>query len=219
MQSIEESLSRLQTSYIDLYQVHRWDYGTPIEETLRTLDDLVRSGKVRYIGASSMYAWQFMKALHESSCQHLERYISMQCQYNLLYREEEREMLPLCRDQGVGVVPFCPLARGMLARPSSMHQTTIRASSDPVTPAYYAEEHDKKIVARVEEMAAQKGATMSQVALRWVLDQPGVVAAAVGVTRPEQLTDLVGAFQVHLSKEEQRTLEEPYRPRPLLNVL
>eukprot|EP01112_Ceratiomyxa_fruticulosa_P008326 TRINITY_DN2156_c0_g1_i1.p1 TRINITY_DN2156_c0_g1~~TRINITY_DN2156_c0_g1_i1.p1 ORF type:complete len:327 (-),score=47.65 TRINITY_DN2156_c0_g1_i1:25-1005(-) len=218
MHSVEQSLKRLQTDHIDLYQVHRWDYNTDIRETLETLDDLVRSGKVRYIGASSMYAWQFMKALSVSEFHHLAKHVSMQTQYSLLYREDEREMLPCCRDQQIAVIPFCPLGRGLLARPPES-SPTLRSTTDPITKNYYHETHDPIIIHRVQEIAQKKNVTMAQVSLKWVLDGPGITSAIIGATKPEQLDDLLNVFKVNITKEERAYLEEPYKPRPLLNVL
>jgi len=202
-----------------MWTCNRWDYNTPIKETISTLDDLVRSGKVRYIGASSMYAWQFQKALYTSDAAHLSRFISMQNQYSLLYREEEREMIPLCRDQGVGVIPFCPLARGLLTRPPDSQYQSERSASDPVTGKYYTEEHDNVIRTRVHEVATKKNATMAQVSLKWVLDSPGITSPIVGATTPAQLDDLVQSFKIKLDAEDREYLQAAYRPRPLLNVL
>jgi len=219
LSSIETSLKNLGTHYIDLYQIHRWDYETPIKETLDTLNDLVRSGKVRYIGASSMYAWQFAKALHTSEFHHLSSFISMQNQYSLLYREEEREMIPLCKDAGVGLIPFCPLARGRLARPLSTPASS-RVTSDPITPKYFGYDFEGEIISRVYELSQKKNASMAQIALRWLLDKKGVVSPIVGATQATQLEDLARTFQVTpLTEEEHQYLEEPYRPRPLLNAL
>lgn len=188
MSSIDTSLKNLGTDYVDLYQIHRWDYNTPIMETLTTLDDLVRSGKVRYIGASSMYAWQFSKALHLAGMNHLHKFVTMQNHYSLLYREEEREMIPLCRDQGVGIIPFCPLGRGMLCRPPGT--TTERASLDPITNKYYGQDFETEIINRVHELAEKKGVSMAQISLKWPFKSKGSccsnrrIYVAVSARRP-----------------------------------
>jgi aryl-alcohol dehydrogenase (NADP+) len=216
--AVEASLKRLGTDYIDLYQVHRWDPQTPIEETLRALDDLVRAGKVRYIGASSMAAWQFSRALCLADLRNWTRFVSMQNHYNLVYREEEREMLPLCREEGVAVIPWSPLARGLLAgnRPRSSDGHTARAKSDAFARELYYAPSDFEIVDRVAEVAAKRGSLPAQVALAWLLRQPGVTAPIVGVTRLDQLEQLVGALDVELTDGECEYLEEPYVPHPVL---
>ena len=206
---VDNSLRRLQTDYIDLYQIHRWDYGTPIEETLEALHDAVKSGKVRYIGASSMHAWQFAKALYLADLHGWTRFVSMQNHYNLLYREEEREMLPLCADQGIGVIPWSPLARGKLTRP--WDETTTRKETDAFGQTLYRDE-DRIIVDRVLELAAKRQLSPAQVALAWLLRNPMVTSPIVGVTRLSHLSDAVAAVDVELDPDEIAFLEEPYVP-------
>lgn len=210
MTEVEASLRRLGTDYIDLYQIHRWDHRTPIEETLETLHDLVRAGKVRYVGASSMFAWQFAKALYTADRHGWTRFVSMQPHYNLLYREEEREMLPLCEDQGIAVLPWSPLARGRLARP--WDTTSVRAESDEFGKDLYVDE-DKPIVDAVGRIAGERGVERAQVALAWVLRQSAVTAPIVGATTPKHLTDALAALELELTDEECTELESPYRPR------
>ncbi|MFI7698521.1 aldo/keto reductase [Nonomuraea sp. NPDC049480] len=212
LSSIDASLERLGTDYVDLYQIHRWDDETPIEETMQALHDVVRSGKVRYIGASSMWAWQFAKAQQAAERNGWTRFVSMQDHYNLLYREEEREMLPLCLDQGVGVIPWSPLARGVLARAGSA-ATTTRAGSDARIDALYDPENDKLILDRVAQVAAGRGLPAAQVALAWLLHQPAVTAPIVGATKDRHVDDAVAAVDVPLSEDELAFLAEPYRPR------
>jgi aryl-alcohol dehydrogenase-like predicted oxidoreductase len=206
---LDASLRRLQTDYVDLYQIHRWDYGTPIEETLEALHDAVKSGKVRYIGASSMHAWQFAKALYLADLHGWTRFVSMQNHYNLLYREEEREMLPLCADQGIGVIPWSPLARGKLTRP--WDETTTRKETDEFGQTLYRDE-DRVIVDRVLELAAKRQLSPAQVALAWLLRNPKVTSPIVGVTRLSHLSDAVAAVDVELDPDEIAFLEEPYVP-------
>ena len=206
---IDNSLRRLGTDYVDLYQVHRWDPHTPVEETLEALDDVVRAGKARYLGASSMWAWQFSKALHLQRQNGWARYVSMQNHYNLLYREEEREMLPLCADEGVGVIPWSPLARGRLARP--WDEATERSATDEFGKTLY-EPSDRTVVERVHEVAAARGVPAAQVALAWVASRPGVTSPIVGATKPHHLDDAVAALDLELSAEEVAQLEEPYVP-------
>jgi 1-deoxyxylulose-5-phosphate synthase len=206
---LDASLRRLQTDYVDLYQIHRWDYGTPIEETLEALHDAVKSGKVRYIGASSMHAWQFAKALYLADLHGWTRFVSMQNHYNLLYREEEREMLPLCADQGIGVIPWSPLARGKLTRP--WDETTTRKETDAFGQTLYRDE-DRVIVDRVLELAAKRQLSPAQVALAWLLRNPKVTSPIVGVTRLSHLSDAVAAVDVELDPDEIAFLEEPYVP-------
>ena len=206
---LEASLRRLQTDYIDLYQIHRWDYGTPIEETLEALHDAVKSGKVRYIGASSMHAWQFTKALYLADLHGWTRFVSMQNHYNLIYREEEREMLPLCADQGIGVIPWSPLARGKLTRP--WDEMTTRKETDDFGRTLYRDE-DRSVVDRVLEIAAKRDLSPAQVALAWLLRNPVVTAPNVGVTRPSHLSDAIAAVDVELDPDEAAYLEEPYVP-------
>jgi len=218
LSAVERSLERLGTDYIDLYQIHRDDPSTPMEETLRALDDLIRSGKVRYIGASSMAAWQFAKALYLADRHGLTRFVSMQNHYNLVYREEEREMMPLCREEGIGVVPWSPLARGFLAgnRRSSDKGETARAQSDKIAHELYYRETDFRIVDRVVALAGPKGVKPAQIALAWLLHQPGVTAPIVGATKMEQLDQAIAALDITLSEEECRNLEELYEPHPVL---
>lgn len=214
MSEIDASLRRLGTDYIDLYQIHRWDDATPIEETLEALHDIVKSGKARYIGASSMFAWQFSKALHVAKINGWSRFVSMQPHYNLLYREEEREMLPLCHSEGVAVVPWSPLARGRLARPWSEEPVTERARLDDWGAGIYAASRDSdgKVVNRLGKLSEARGIPRAQIALAWLLSKPAVTAPIVGVTKPEQLADAVSALFVNLSKEEIAALEAPYIP-------
>ncbi|MEQ9173813.1 MAG: aldo/keto reductase [Alphaproteobacteria bacterium] len=216
MDSIDNSLRRLGTDYVDLYQIHRWDPETPIEETLEALNDIVRAGKVRYIGASSMFAWQFHNALHVSERNGWARFVSMQSHYNLVYREDEREMNPLCLDRGIGLVPWSPLARGFFAR--NRHRQdggdTLRARNDPWTLQTYNRDCDYAIVHAAEEIARQRGLTPTQVALAWLLSRPGLTAPIIGVTKPEHLDQAVAAVCVALTDEECAALEAPYEPRP-----
>ncbi|MER7366284.1 aldo/keto reductase [Nonomuraea wenchangensis] len=212
MAGIDASLRRLGTDHVDLYQIHRWDPETPIEETMEALHDVVRSGKARYLGASSMWAWQFAKAQHVAELNGWTKFVSMQPHYNLLYREEEREMLPLCLDQGVGVIPWSPLARGVLARAGAAASTT-RAGSDARIEALYDPENDKTIVDRVARVAADRGLPAAQVALAWLLHQPAVTAPIIGATKDRHVDDAVAAVDVRLSEEELAFLAEPYRPR------
>jgi aryl-alcohol dehydrogenase-like predicted oxidoreductase len=213
---LDASLRRLGTDYVDLYQIHRWDYTTPIEETLDALDDVVRSGKVRYLGASSMYAWQLAQALGVATARHLTRFVSMQNYLNLLYREEEREMLPLCKAEGIAIIPWSPLARGRLARPWG--SVTNRSEKDVFGVRLYAgtAEADRKVVERVGEVAAARGVPRAQVALAWVLRKPEVAAPVIGATRPEHLKDAVAALAVKLTDEEVNSLEEPYIPHAVV---
>ena len=214
---LDESLRRLGTDYVDLYQIHRWDYETPIEETLEALHDLVKSGKVRYIGASSMYAWQFTKALYLADLRGWTRFVSMQNHYNLLYREEEREMLPLCQAEGIGVIPWSPLARGRLARPWQTERTK-RFETDQFGMKLYSQtqEADRRIVDRLGEVSGQRGVARAQVALAWLLSQPGTTAPLVGASQPHHLHDAIAAVSLRLSPEEISVLEEPYVPHPVL---
>ncbi|HUZ51074.1 MAG TPA: aldo/keto reductase [Streptosporangiaceae bacterium] len=218
MSGIDASLRRLNMDYVDLYQIHRWDSQTPIEETLEALDDVVRVGKARYIGASSMFAWQFAKAQYRADAHGWTRFSSMQNHYNLLYREEEREMIPQCIDQGVGVIPWSPLARGVLAgnRTRSGERHTTRAGTDPFSDSLYAMPSDFDIVDRVSQVAAGRGVPPAQVALAWLLHRPGVSAPITGATRLGHLTDALAAEQLELSGEEIRALEELYIPHPVL---
>ncbi|QNI34619.1 aldo/keto reductase [Alloacidobacterium dinghuense] len=216
--SIDDSLRRLGTDYIDLYQIHRFDYETPIEETLEALDDLVRSGKVLYLGASSMFAWQFQQMLHTSDTLGLNRFVTMQNHYNLVYREEEREMIPLCEDQGIGLIPWSPLARGFLAGNRSRQDRgeTLRAKTDAFAHELYYRDSDFTIVDRVTEIAKKRGVSNAQIALAWMLSKPAVAAPIIGASKPHHLDDALAALDVHLSEEELRALEEPYEPHPIL---
>jgi aryl-alcohol dehydrogenase-like predicted oxidoreductase len=215
---IDHSLRRLGTDYVDLYQIHRWDYHAPIEETLAALTDVVKAGKTRYIGASSMYAWQFCKALYLADLHGWTRFVSMQDHYNLLYREEEREMTRLCLAEGVGVIPWSPLARGRLARPWDQKGSTERAGSDEFGKTLYAqtESSDRAVVDRVTEIARQRGIPQAQIALAWMLQKPYVISPIVGVTKLTQLDDAVAAVSVKLSAGEVARLEEMYVPHPVL---
>jgi aryl-alcohol dehydrogenase-like predicted oxidoreductase len=212
---LDASLKRLGTDYIDLYQIHRWDYNTPIEETLEALNDVVRSGKVRYIGASSMFAWQFAKALNLSKTNGWARFVSMQNYLNLLYREEEREMLPLCADEGIGLIPWSPLARGRLTR--DWDDKTARSESDEFGKKLYAQTayDDQKIVEQVGKVAAARELPKAQIALAWVLKKPTVVSPIIGATKPHHVEDAVAALKVDLTSEEVKLLEEPYVPHPV----
>jgi len=216
---IDESLRRLGTDYVDLYQIHRWDRTTPIEETLDALNDLVHAGKVRYLGASTMWAWQFSKALYLADRHGWSRFVTMQPHYNLLFREEEREMLPLCLDQGVGVIPWSPLARGKLARPWDA-EATKRSESDGYAKSLYAKtaEADKRVVDRLGELAEARGVPRAQVALAWLLSKPAVTAPIVGATKPHHLDDAVAAVSLKLTAEEIKSLEEQYVPHPVLGL-
>jgi 1-deoxyxylulose-5-phosphate synthase len=214
---LDQSLTRLQTDYIDLYQIHRWDYETPVEETLEVLHDAVKAGKVRYIGASSMYSWQFAKALYLADLHGWTRFVSMQNHLNLLYREDEREMLPLCKDQGIAVIPWSPLARGRLTRPWQSEQTK-RSETDRFGNTMYSrtEEDDKRVVDRLTEIAQKRGVPQAQIALAWLLNKPEVTAPIVGATKSNHLEDAVAAVSLKLTREEITALEEPYTPHPVL---
>ena len=214
--SIDSSLERLGLDYVDLYQIHRWDETTPIEETMDALHDVVRAGKARYIGASSMFAWQFAKAQHVAPT----RFVSMQNHYNLIYREEEREMIPQCLDQGVGALPWSPLARGLLAgsRTSSGERLTRRAKTDPFADSLYRPDLDVPVIDRVAELAAERGVSPAQVALAWLLHKPGVTAPIVGATKVEHVEDALAAEGLSLADEEIARLEEPYVPHPVSGI-
>jgi 1-deoxyxylulose-5-phosphate synthase len=214
--SIETSLRRLEVDYVDLYQIHRWDPATPIEETMDALHDVVRAGKARYIGASSMYAWQFAKAQRVASTP----FVSMQNHYNLIYREEEREMIPQCLDQGVGILPWSPLARGLLAgsRTSSGERLTRRANTDPFLDSLYRPDLDRAVIDRAGEIAAERGHSTARVALAWLLHKPGVTAPIVGATKLEHLEDALAAEELSLSEEEIARLEEPYVPHAVSGI-
>jgi 1-deoxyxylulose-5-phosphate synthase len=217
LSGIDASLRRLGMDFVDLYQIHRWDYRTPIEETMQALHDVVRAGKARYIGASSMFAWQFAKAQHVAAASGLTRFVSMQNHYNLIYREEEREMIPQCIDQGVAVIPWSPLARGVLAgsRTREGERRTIRSNTDALQDTLYAAA-DFDVVDRVSDVAAARGVPPAQVALAWLLHRPGVTAPIVGATRLGHLEDALAAEELELTGEETRRLEEPYVPHPVL---
>ena len=216
--AIDDSLRRLKTDYIDLYQIHRFDPDTPIEETLEALDQVVRQGKALYIGASSMYAWQFSKMLAKSRELGLARFATMQNHYNLIYREEEREMLPLCREEGIGVIPWSPLARGFLAgnRTKQDHGETIRAKTDDYAQKLYYQPSDFTVVDRVSEVAKQHGVSNAQVALAWVAAQPGITAPIIGASKIAQLDEAIAALDVTLSPADLKALEEPYQPHRIL---
>jgi aryl-alcohol dehydrogenase-like predicted oxidoreductase len=218
LSAIDASLRRLGTDYVDLYQIHRWDYQTPIEETMEALHEVVRAGKARYIGASSMFAWQFAKAQNLAERHDGTRFASMQNHYNLIYREEEREMIPLCADQGVAVLPYSPLARGVLTgnRGRQGERRTTRAGDDPLSDERYNSPSDFDVVDRLAEVAAARGAPPAQVALAWLLSRPVVTAPIVGATRLGHISDALAAAQLILTDEEVRRLEEPYLPHPVL---
>jgi aryl-alcohol dehydrogenase (NADP+) len=209
MTEIDHSLTRLGTDYVDLYQIHRWDRRTPVEETMEALHDVVKAGKARYIGASSMYAWQFAKAQHVAEANGWTKFVSMQNHYNLIYREEEREMLPLCLDQGVGVIPWSPLARGRLTR--DWDTTTARSETDEFGQNLYLPE-DQQVHEQVAELASARGIPRAQVAMAWLLGRPGVTAPIVGVTRASHLDDAVAALDVELTQQETEQLDKPYVP-------
>ncbi len=218
LEAAEASLRRLGTDYIDLYQIHRWDYNTPIEESLAALHDLVRSGKVRYIGASSMYAWQFAKTLYLADLKGWTRFVSMQNHYNLVYREEEREMIPLCLAEGVGLIPWSPLARGFLAgnRARDGGGETTRAQSDDFAEKMYYQEADFDVVDQVVALAGAHGVSPAQIALAWLLHQPGVTSPIIGASKMRHLEEAVAALDIALSQEELARLEAPYVPHPVL---
>ena len=217
LHELDESLRRLATDYVDLYQIHRWDYETPIEETLEALHEVVKAGKVRYIGASSMYAWQFAKALYLAELNGWTRFVSMQNHYNLLYREEEREMLALCAEEKIGVIPWSPLARGRLARPWQA-ESTKRFETDQFGKSMYSrtEQDDRRVADRLAEVAERRGTPRAQIALAWLLSKPVITAPIVGATKPHHLEDAVAALSIHLTREETAALEEPYTPHPIL---
>jgi aryl-alcohol dehydrogenase-like predicted oxidoreductase len=214
--SIDASLERLGLDYVDLYQIHRWDHLTPVTETMEALHDVVKAGKARYLGASSMHAWQFAKAQHVAAT----RFVSMQNHYNLIYREEEREMIPQCLDQGVGIVPWSPLARGLLAGSvtAAGERRTTRASTDPFLDSLYRPDLDMPVIDRAAEVAAERAVPTAQVALAWLLHKPAVTAPIVGATRLEHLEDALAAEQLSLSEQEIARLEEPYVPHPVSGI-
>lgn len=217
LDSIDRSLQRLGMDYVDLYQIHRWDPNVPIEETMEALNDVVRAGKARYIGASSMFAWQFSKAQHTAQSHGWTRFVSMQNHYNLIYREEEREMIPLCLDQGVGLVPWSPMARGFFAknRTRGGGGETARAKSDPFANQLYFREEDFVVAERANEIAEARGASGSQIALAWLLNKPHVTSPIIGATKMDHLEQAVAALEIQLSEDEVKQLEEPYKPHPI----
>ena len=218
LDSIDASLRRLGTDYVDVYMIHRWDYETPIEETLATLDDLIRAGKVRYIGASSMWAWQFAKALYVADGRGWSRFVVMQNHYNLIYREEEREMIPLCRAEGIGITPWSPLARGFLAgnRTRDKKGATTRANNDGYAYELYYRDEDFTVAERVGELARQRGVKPTQIALAWMFNKPEITAPIIGATKSHHLPEAVAALEIKLSDEERKYIEEPYVPHPVL---
>ncbi|WP_159888547.1 aldo/keto reductase [Paenibacillus puerhi] len=219
MSEIDKSLKRLGTDYVDLYQIHRWDYDTPIEETMEALHDVVKAGKARYLGASAMYAWQFLKAQHVAESRGWTRFVSMQNHYNLIYREEEREMLPLCEVEKIGVIPYSPLASGRLTR--DWRETTHRSETDQVQKSKYdaTADTDRLIVERVAAIAEQRGVSRAQIALAWVLHKQSVTAPIIGATKIANLEDAVAALSITLTPEEMASLEEPYVPHPVVGPL
>ena len=226
MEAIDASLKRLGTDYVDLYQIHRFDYETPIEETIEALSDVVKAGKALYIGASSMHAWQFMKMLGLQRANNLAAFVSMQPHYNLVYREEEREMIPLCQTEGVGVIPWSPLARGFLTgsrkaddnpkKQGAANAETSRAGSDEFAHMLYYRDQDFEIVERVAAVAKKHGKPMAQIALAWVLAKPGITAPIIGASKPTHLDDAVAALSVKLDAEDMKTLEESYKPKRVM---
>jgi aryl-alcohol dehydrogenase (NADP+) len=218
MHAIDDSLRRLQTDYVDLYHIHRFDPHTPIEETLEALDQVVRSGKALYIGASSMYAWQFLKMLQTSDLMGLARFVTMQNHYNLVYREEEREMIPLCLEEGVGLIPWSPLARGFLAgnRNAENRGETVRAKTDDFAQRLYYRQSDFTVVDRLTGIAKKRGVQNAQVALAWILSKPGVSSPIIGASKMPHLDQALEALQLHLDDSEIKALEEPYEPHPVL---
>ncbi len=219
MHGIDNSLRRLQMDYVDLYQIHRYDYDTPIEETMEALHDVVKAGKALHIGASSMYAWQFAQMQHTADLHGWARFVSMQNHYNIVYREEEREMIPYCIDEGIGIIPWSPLARGFVAGNRSRTERsgeTTRAKTDEYAQKLYYEASDYDVVDRITEVAKQRGVSNAQIALAWVLHQPGVTAPIIGASKIQHLDDLAKAVELHLSKDELQALNEPYKPHPVL---
>ena len=212
MDSIDISLKNLGMDYVDLYQIHRFDYNTPIEETLEALHDVVKAGKARYIGASSMFGWEMTKMLYTSRLKGWTEFVSMQNHYNLLYREEEREMVPLCVDQNIGLIPWSPLARGLLTRPPQQKDTP-RSTSDHLADMWYTDPSDATIIERVVEVAEKLGATPAQIALTWMLHKPHITAPIIGATKAKYIDDAVGALEIELSAEDIAYIEEPYTPR------
>lgn len=218
MDAIDASLERLGMEHVDLYQIHRWDYETPIEETMEALHDVVKAGKARYIGASSMHAWQFAKAQYTADLHGWTRFVSMQNHYNLIYREEEREMIPFCVDQGVGLIPWSPLARGFFAgnRKREGGGETTRAKNDEYADRLYFSKGDFEVAERVQEVAQKRGLTGSQIALAWLLNKPHITAPIIGATRLEHLEQAIAALEISLTEDEVKSLEEPYQAHPVL---
>ena len=218
MSSIDKSLKRLKTDYVDLYQIHRWDYDTPIEETMEALHDVVKAGKVLYIGASSMYSWQFAKALYTADLHGWTRFVSMQPHYNLIYREEEREMIPLCQDQNIAVIPWSPLARGLLTGNRSKERNeTLRAKTDQFGKKLYQSDSDFEVINRLTAVAEQRGLPNAQIALAWMLGKPAITSPIIGASKPGHLEDAVAALSVKLTTDEISQLEELYHPHPVLD--
>jgi aryl-alcohol dehydrogenase (NADP+) len=218
MHAIDDSLRRLGTDYVDLYQIHRFDYSTPIEETMQALHEVVKAGKALYIGASSMFTWQFVKMQYIADQNGLTRFVTMQNHYNLIYREEEREMIPYCRSEGIGVIPWSPLARGFLAGNRSKQEfgSTLRARTDEYAQSMYYQNSDFDVVKRVTEIAQKRGVNNAQVALAWVLQQPGITAPIVGASKMQHLEDAIKATELKLTQEELNALAEPYQPHAVL---
>lgn len=218
LDAIDKSLQRLGMDYVDLYQIHRWDYETPIEETMEALHDVVRAGKARYIGASSMFAWQFAKAQYTAQSHGWTRFVSMQNHYNLVYREEEREMIPLCLDQGVGLIPWSPMARGFFAedRKRGVGGETPRSRNDVFAERLYFREEDFTVAERAREIGRERGVSGSQIALAWLLNKPHITAPIIGATKMDHLEQAIAALEIQLSDEEVKRLEEPYKPHPVL---
>jgi aryl-alcohol dehydrogenase (NADP+) len=218
MHAIDDSLRRLQTDYVDLYQIHRFDYATPIEETIDALDAIVRAGKALYVGGSSMFAWQFARMLYVADQLGKTRFVSMQNHYNLIYREEEREMIPLCRHEGIGLIPWSPLARGFLAgnRTKEEHGATLRAKTDEYAQSMYYQDSDFAVVEKVTSVAKQRGVSNAQIALAWILNKPGVTAPIVGASKMQHLEDALKALDVQLTDGEMSALEAPYQPHRVL---
>ena len=218
MSEIDASLKRLGMEYVDLYQIHRFDTNTPIEETIEALHDVVKAGKARYIGASSMYAWEFVKMQYVADIHGWTRFVSMQGHYNLVYREEEREMIPYCRNEGIGLIPWSPLARGFLSgnRQRGSKEATTREKNDPFAHSMYYQEQDYQVADRAAELAKTRGVTPSQTALAWILNQPGITAPIIGATKMNHLEEAIGAVDIKLSDEERKALEERYVPHGVL---
>ncbi len=218
MDSIDKSLQRLKMDYVDLYQIHRWDYNTPIEETMQALHDIVRAGKARYIGASSMFAWQFAKAQYTADLNGLTRFVSMQNHYNLVYREEEREMIPFCIDQGIGLIPWSPMARGFFAgnRQQGGSGNTVRSKSDPFANQLYFRSEDFQVAERVNQIAAEHGVSGSQMALAWMLSKKHITSPIIGASKLDHLEQAINALEIVLSGDEIKRVEELYQPHPIL---